>query len=204
MKKNIKEFLVLDGYPLESRNEFSEVGMTLAGDYINMLLKYRPNYNCSIVYTSDDSSISLSKTSLSQFDAILWPGCNLSVCNSDDIRVIKMLEIADQAFELGIPQFGSCWGLQVAVVVAGGKVEENPKGREMGIIKNFNFKEFTEHKMFCNRTTNCFDAFASHDDEVIDWPNNTVVLAGNVFTKVQAVEVKFKREYSGDAVPSRI
>ena len=39
---------------------------------------------------------------------------------------------AREIFASRVPFFGSCWGLQVAAVAAGGTVRLNPKGREMG------------------------------------------------------------------------
>ena len=36
---------------------------------------------------------------------------------------------------------GSCWGIQMAAVVAGGVIAKNPKGREWGIAKAITIRE---------------------------------------------------------------
>ena len=35
----------------------------------------------------------------------------------------------------GTPAFGSCWGIQIGAVAAGGDVQRNPKGREIGFAR---------------------------------------------------------------------
>jgi len=94
---------------------------------------------------------------------------------------------------MGIPQFGSCWGIQLAVYVAGGEVKPNPKGREMGIGRKIAVTEAgRSHPMFEGKP-GVFDHFVSHDDEVTKLPPGALHLAGNDFSNIQAVEVSFKK-----------
>lgn len=69
---------------------------------------------------------------LSKYDAVAWTGCSLTVYSGEP-EVVKQIELAKQAFRLGIPQFGSCWAIQIAAVAAGGVCARNPRGREMGM-----------------------------------------------------------------------
>ena len=92
-------------------------------------------------------------SSLSFFDAIAWTGCSLSAY-SDDPNVKKQIALVKKAFQLGIPQYGSCWAAQIAVVAAGGKVDKSPKGREMGVGRRIELtKEGLRHPMY--KGTNC-------------------------------------------------
>ncbi len=186
------KFLIIDGYSKESRDKFDDVGMTTAGKlYALMLQEYLPNSIYEIFYSSDDDSSSI--PDLSSFYGILWPGCNLTIYDDEDSRVTKMINIAKLGFEKGIPQFGSCWGAQIAVYIAGGKVSSNPKGREMGIARNITLsKDGVNHPMYKNKPK-VFEAFISHVDEIISMPVNSTVLSGNKFTSVQAVDVKYKK-----------
>ena len=53
------KFLIVDGYPKESRDQFNEVGMTLAGDLYARLLKKRlPEADYDIWYSSDPGAAS--------------------------------------------------------------------------------------------------------------------------------------------------
>lgn len=185
------KFLIVDGYSKESRDKFDDVGMTTAGElYALMLKEYLPNSLYEIFYSSDDESSAI--PDLSSFNGILWPGCNLTIYDEQDLRVTKMISIANLGFEKGIHQFGSCWGAQIAVYIAGGKVKSNPKGREMGIARNISLSEDgINHPMYKNKPK-VFEAFISHVDEITSMPDNSKILSGNKFTSVQAVDVKYK------------
>ena len=186
-------FIIIDGYPKTSRDQFDEVGMTTAGLlYAKLLLQHLPNAKYDIFYSSDPGVILPNSEELKKYDGVLWPGCNLTVYHDHDEKVTKMVDLCKLAYEIGIPQFGSCWAAQIAVYAAGGEVKINPKGREMGLArKMFLTPEGRKHPMYEGKTQ-VFDGFISHDDEITKLPEGGEWLASNEFTKVQAVSVKHK------------
>ena len=112
--------------------------------------------------------------------------------HTDDVRVTSQVDLVRGAYEAGVPQFGTCWGIQIAVYAAGGEVKPNPKGREMGIGRKIHLtEEGRRHPMFEGKPS-VYDHFVSHDDEVTGLPQGAVRLAGNYFSRIQAVEVKHK------------
>ena len=187
-----KKFLIVDGYPKESRDQFNEVGMTLAGElYAQLLLRHLPDAHYEIWYSSDPGTTTYTLEQVAGFDGILWPGCNLTIYH-DEPRVHAHLELADRAYEAGVPGFGSCWAIQLACFVAGGKVAAHPKGREMGIGVNVRLTEAgRQHPMMAGKPE-VYSHFMSHDDEVVELPAGAIRLAGNDWSPVQAVEVKHK------------
>jgi GMP synthase (glutamine-hydrolysing) len=187
-------FLIIDGYPKKSRDQFDEVGMKLAWVlYEEMLHKYLPEAKCDVALPSDNTTQLPSGGELEKYDGILWTGCNLTVYHDDNPVVTEQLDLAREAYEIGIPSFGSCWAIQVAAVAAGGKVEAHPKGREMGIARKIHLTpEGLNHPMYEGKPP-VFDAFVSHDDQVTDLPEGAKLLASNNWTRVQAMEVKHKK-----------
>lgn len=187
-------FLIVDGYPKKSRDQFDDVGMKLAWAlYEEMLHTYLPEAKCDVALPSDDLSQLPSEGELAGYDGILWTGCNLTVYHHDNPVVTAQLDLAREAYEIGIPSFGSCWAIQVAAVAAGGKVEAHPKGREMGIARKIHLTpEGLNHPMYEGKPP-VFDAFVSHDDQVTELPEGGKLLASNNFTRVQAMEVKHKK-----------
>ncbi len=124
---------------------------------------------------------------------ILWTGCDLSINDTDNPSVRHQIDLAKKAYALGIPSFGSCWGLQVAVVAAGGAVAPNPKGKEMGIARKIGLtKAARSHPMFAGRSP-VFEAFISHDDTVTRLPGGAIHLAGNDWTDVQAAAITHEK-----------
>lgn len=186
-------FLIPDGYAQESRDEFDAVGMTLAGLlYANLLQRRLPGAEYDIWYSSDDGSRPPTDAELEQYAGIIWPGCNLTIYH-DDPRVHAHLRLVERAYEAGIPQFGSCWAIQLAVNVAGGNTEAHPKGREMGIALNIRLTEAgAKHPMMRDKRP-VYSHFVSHDDYITRVPDCAEVLSGNYWCPVQAVAVTYKR-----------
>ncbi len=188
------KFLISDSYPKESREVFDKFGVTRAGTlYADLLLQHMPNADYDLFYTSDPGVELPQGDDLKIYDGILWPGCNLTVYHDHDPRVTILVDLSKSAYELGIPQFGSCWAAQMAVYAAGGKVAPNPKGREMGIARKIHIsEEGKNHPMYEGKPA-VFDGFISHDDIITEMPPNSKILSSNDFTPVQAVEVKHKK-----------
>lgn len=187
-------FLIIDGYPKESRDQFDAVGMRLAAKlYADMLLQSLPDAVYDIIYSSDPGTVLPDERGLEAYNGLLWPGCNLTVYHADDERVTRMIELSRRAYEIGLPQFGSCWGIQLAVFVAGGEIKPNPRGREMGVARKIHLTpEGRNHPMYRGKPT-VFDGFISHDDEITRLPENALWLASNDFTRIQAVSVTYKK-----------
>jgi GMP synthase (glutamine-hydrolysing) len=96
-------------------------------------------------------------------------------------------------FARGVPMFGSCWGLQLAAVAAGGDVQLNPNGREVGFARKIALTEAGRaHPMHAGRAV-MFDAPAIHSDTVTRLPQGATVTAGNDISDVQAAEIRFGR-----------
>ncbi len=191
MPKKLR-FLITDGYPEPSREKFNDVGMRLAWElYRDMLGNYVPDAEVDVWFASDAPSDAPAE--LASYDGLLWPGCNLTVFDVEKESVTSQHDLVRRAYEEGIPQFGSCWGIQIAVYVAGGTVRPNPRGREMGIGQKMRLTEAgRNHPMFRGKPL-VYSHFVSHDDEVSELPPGATLLAGNDFSRVQAVEVKYER-----------
>ena len=187
-------FLIIDGYPKESREEFGKVGMRLAWElYRDMLLTYLPDADYDVWLSSDPGNPAPSNSQLEQYAGILWPGCNLTIYKHDDPRVQAHLDVARRAYEVGVPGFGTCWGIQVAVAAAGGEVGPHPKGREMGVGRKIRLTDVGRaHPMYIGKPA-VFDGFVSHEDEVTKLPACAMLLASNDFSLVHAVSVTYRR-----------
>ena len=181
-------FLIIDGYPEDARGDLKTAGMQLAWKlYANMLQQHAPDATYAVWLPSDTDSLP-DGVSLDAYDGIIWTGCNLTIYD-DEPRVTRQIDLAKQAFKVGVPSFGSCWGVQMAAVAAGGEVKANPKGREMGLARKIHLTAAgREHPMLTGKPA-VFDAFISHVDEITGIPSGATVLAGNDFTHVQALSI---------------
>lgn len=184
--------LVVDGYTAEGRAGLTKGGASLASDlYKVMLADSMPAHvdlSTDVHFPSDGGESPVP----SDYDAIAWTGCSLSVLDVEtDSRVASQVKLARDAFTAGVPQFGSCWAAQIATTAAGGKCGKNPRGREMGFARKIQLNEYGRvHPMFEGKEF-VFDAFTSHNDEITHLPPGSQVLCGNAWTGVQAVSVKY-------------
>lgn len=182
-------FLIIDGYPPAARDKLKEAGMKLAGQlYVQMLQAAVADAEFDVLMPSDEGS-ELARP-LKDYDGILWTGTNSTIYHTHDPAVVRMIELGKAGYASGTPQFGTCWGLQMAAVAAGGEVARNPRGREMGIARKIAINEAGRDHPFLAGKPAVFDAFISHYDEVVRVPEGGEVLAGNDFTGVQAMVVQ--------------
>ncbi len=187
-------FLVIDGYSKASRDDLDAAGMQYAWKlYGDMLQRNLPGAEYDVLLPSDFGVNMPEEKELEHYSGILWTGCNLSIYDEENSSVSKQIELAKLCYEIGIPSFGSCWGLQMSVVAAGGKVALNPRGKEMGIARKIKLTtEGRNHPLFQGKPP-VYEAYISHDDYVTEIPEGGVVLAGNEFTPVQALAVTHKK-----------
>ena len=187
------KLLVVDGNTRETDDKHVALGGAPTGEhYVKVLQSLRADLECTIVHPARAGGATLpSGVGLQGFDGVAWTGSSLNVYH-DTPPVRAQIELARAVFDAGVPQFGSCWGLQVAAIAAGGTVRANPQGRELGIARRISVTDSgTAHPMFANRP-GPFDAIAVHMDEVSQLPANSQVLAGNAMSTVQAAEIRYR------------
>jgi GMP synthase (glutamine-hydrolysing) len=186
-------FLIIDGYPKKSRDHFDETGVPYAWrQYADMLEAHMPEAGFDVLLPSDAGSELPSGAGLSGYSGVMWTGCNLTIYD-DDPRVRRMIELARKIYSVGVPSYGSCWGIQMAVVAAGGEVKLNPRGREMGLARKIQLTEEGARHPFMGGKPRVYDAFISHYDEVTTLPTGAQLLASNDFTRVQALAVTHQK-----------
>ncbi len=182
-------YLIIEGYARDARDKLERCGMSLASQlYAEMLLAWQPGAVYDIFMPCDEGT-SLPRP-LADYDGVLWTGTSLTIFEFDDPRVARMIDLGKAIFEVGVPSFGTCWGVQMAAVAAGGEVTRSPLGREMGVARKIALTDAGRLHPFMVGKPQVFEAFISHYDEVTSVPEGGVVLAGNRYARVQAMAVR--------------
>ncbi|MDT7828326.1 type 1 glutamine amidotransferase [Pricia sp. S334] len=151
-----------------------------------------PNVQTEVAFPADGPKSLPTAIQLTGYDGVLWTGSALSVTENIP-SVTDQLDFAETVFESGTPIYGSCWGLQIAVTVAGGEIKRGENGLEFGIAKEIMLTEAaTDGPFFPKRNSN-YSALCIHFDEVVKIPENGVVLAYNTHSKVQALTFDYKK-----------
>ncbi len=180
--------LVVEGNSREARvATVAAGGRETADTYCDALRSCLAGVICDVVRPTDGETALPGGADLSDYDGIAWTGSALNVYNGG-LEITSQIDLAKAALATGVPVFGSCWGLQVAVTAAGGEVMLNTDGREFGIARKIRQTEPGRGHPLYDGKPEVFDAVAVHKDEVSRLPAGAVVLAGNAHSPVQAVE----------------
>lgn len=146
---------------------------------------HHPGIRCTPLNIADGEALPFG-TALSDFDGVMVPGSPLHVYDPSP-SITRQIDFARAAFAAGIPVWGSCWGLQLAIVALGGSVRRNPRGRELPIARAITVTEAGgAHPLFASRPA-VFDALCSHLDEIETLPPSSQVLATNELSAIQAI-----------------
>jgi GMP synthase (glutamine-hydrolysing) len=123
------------------------------------------------------------------FDGVIWSGSNLTIHRRNAL-IDAQVDLSRAFFDRGIPQFGCCYGIQLATVAAGGTVIANPNGPEIGWARDVALTaKGRAHPMYGGKTGR-FDALCWHNDTVETLPEDAELLAGNANSRVQAAILK--------------
>jgi GMP synthase (glutamine-hydrolysing) len=180
--------LVCEGNTAELRAKQVAAGGAIMSDgYADLLRKLLPGAVVDICYPADPGA-NLPIGGLEGYDGVAITGSALNVYDRGP-TIDPQIEMAREVMKAKTPLFGSCWGLQVITVAAGGVVRVNPKGRELSIARKIALTpEGRAHPMYRGKA-NVFDAVAVHLDEVEVMAPGTTVLAENAMSAVQAAEI---------------
>lgn len=186
----MRRVLVIDGNEAATRARHVGFGGTDSGDgYAATLKRLEPGIEIDIVRPADGEPKLPDGVALDDYDGAVITGSALNVYDRTP-RVQRQLDLARAVFEAGVPTFGSCWGLQVGVVAAGGEVVRNPRGREFGFARRIALNDEGRHHPMFEGKPEVFEAVTVHVDTVARLPPGATALAHNDMG-LQAAEIRF-------------
>ena len=184
--------LVIDGNVAEIRaRQEAALGYDSGVGYSRVLRRMDASLRIDIVLAADGAAEFPAGVGLDDYDGVTMTGSALNIYNGGP-PVTRQIDLAKAVFAAGVPFFGSCWGLQVAVTAAGGEVHANPQGREFGFARRILLTDAgREHPLFAGKPA-VFEAPTVHRDSIAVLPGGAAILARNDFG-VQATAFTFGR-----------
>jgi len=171
--------LVIDGNVREIRaRQIAALGYDSGNGYARVLRRIEAALQIDIVTAADGEPGFPPGVGLSDYDGVTMTGSALNIYHGG-APVRRQIELARAVFAVGVPFFGSCWGLQVAVTAAHGEVRANPRGREFGFARRILLNDAgREHRLFAGKPA-VFEAPTVHRDDIASLPARTQILAAN-------------------------
>ena len=184
------KLLVIEGNTKERREEtLAQSGSTTGESYAAELKSLEKDAETVIAYPVDRGWAGMEGYTWSDFDGAVITGSGLRI-EEGKPAMMRQIEFVREALKGGVPFFGSCWGLQVLVVCAGGQVKENANGREVGVGRKIRLTEAgLSHEMYAGKQE-VFDAVSIHMDHTIKLPDGAKLLASNDMSEVQSLEIE--------------
>jgi GMP synthase (glutamine-hydrolysing) len=182
--------LFVDGNTRQQRESHAAgYGTQPAQAYADEIAALVPGAVTDICLPADEGANLPDGAGLQSYDGIVLTGSALHIYQIEP-AVTRQIELMRAIYASGTPCFGSCWGIQMGAVAAGGTVTANPKGREVGFARRITVNEAGRaHPLLAGRPA-AFDAPAIHLDTVVQPPHGTTILASNAYSQVQAAEIR--------------
>ena len=183
-------FLVAESETREQRQARRQhAGKSSGETFADTLLQMKPKAEITCIAPADEDAEALTLGQLTSFDAVFVAGSPLHAYE-DTPEVRRQIAFMRGVFQSGVPAFGSCAGLQLAVVAAGGRVRPMKDRIEAGVARRIVASDRGLHHPLLAGRPPVWDAAAIHSDEVEELPQDSILLAGNGATRVQAAEIR--------------
>src|SRR5262249_58671726 len=125
--------LAVEGNPAAGRARHHAAGGTVASDgYADLLRDLMPGAVVDIAYPADSGANLPDRSGLEGYDGAAITGSALHIYEGGP-ECQRQIEMVRTLLGTGTPIFGSCWGLQLLTVAAGGSVRRNPERRQIRI-----------------------------------------------------------------------
>ena len=185
----MKRLILMEGNTLARQRDAAGRGVRSPGGvYAETLQRLFPSIHVDVVNAAEPGDILPAGASLEDYDGLVAGGSALHAYDrAPEVR--RQIDLVRSFAGTGKPILGSCWGLQLAVVAAGGEVALNPNGREIVFARKITLNAMGHaHPLFDGKPTT-FDAPSIHYDEVRALPPAATILCSNYHSRIQGAIV---------------
>lgn len=180
---------MMEGNNLASREKAKKLGVRTASEvYIEAIRAHFPDLEIDVVNAADRGEGLASGAVFTDYDGMVIGGSGLRAFEPT-FEVTNQIEMLKAFAETGLPILGSCWGLQIAVIAAGGVVGPSPNGREIGFARKIMLNDAGRAHPYFAGKPRVFDAPCIHYDEITSLPGDATLLCSNAHSEVQGAIV---------------
>lgn len=183
---------MMEGNTIETQKLAHKLGVRTATEIYTEAVKYwAPSIEIDVINAADGEKIPMGKL-YTDYDGMIISGSGLRAFHQTP-QVLNQLDVLRNFGETGLPILGSCWGMQIAAVVSGGRVGPSANGRELGVARKISLTEQGKTHPFFQAKPQVFDAPCIHYDEVLSLPEGSTLLCSNAHSEVQGAVIPVGR-----------
>jgi len=183
--------LIVEGnLPNENKNFQNSGIQTHAESLKESLSYYSKDLNIDVFNPCAEKTFDKIIPNIKKYDGLIWGGSSLNIYN-DCIEIRRQIAFMKECFKNIKKILAICWGMQVAVTAAGGKVKKSSNGAHIGIANDIEINENGLKHLLYKSKNKKFNSPAFNFDEVVTLPNGAVHLASNKINKIQSINFKY-------------
>ena len=178
------KIVMVEGNQQSTLRRAAELGVRSSSQvYIDAIRRFYPDLVIDVIYGADDGHLPAGKR-FQDYQGMVMGGSGLHAYDKTP-EVTHQIDLMREFSETGRPILGSCWGLQIAAIAAGGEVGPSDIGRELGIARKIVLSEAGRAHPFFKDKPAVFDAPCIHYDEITRMPEGATLLCSNSHSQVQ-------------------
>ena len=183
----MRRILIVEGNLKEENQSFSVGGIKTHTESLKDSISYFTNkLIIDVVNPSSDENINEVAKDLGKYHGMIWGGSSLNIYN-DTPEIRRQIQFMRECQKSIKKIFAICWGMQVAVTVAGGEVKKCLNGAHRGIAHDIEINENgLKHPIYKNKNKR-FNTPAFNFDEVVKLPEGSTLLSSNPINKVMGI-----------------
>ena len=183
----MRRILIVEGNLKEENQSFSAGGIKTHTESLKDSISYFTNkLIIDVVNPSSDENINEVAKDLSKYHGMIWGGSSLNIYN-DTPEIRRQIQFMRECQKSIKKIFAICWGMQVAVTVAGGEVKKCLNGAHRGIAHDIErIENGLQHPIYKNKNKR-FNTPAFNFDEVVKLPEGSTLLSSNPINKVMGI-----------------
>ena len=183
----MKRILIVEGNLREENQSFTDGGIKTHTESLKDSISYfTDQLDIDVVNPSSDENINEVAKDLTKYHGMIWGGSSLNIYN-DTPEIRRQINFMRECQKNIKNIFAICWGMQVAVTVAGGEVKKCPNGAHRGIAHDIEINENgLKHPLYKNKNKK-FNTPAFNFDEVVKLPEGSTLLSSNPINKVMGI-----------------
>ena len=187
--KNLN-LLVVEGNIQKENESFKQQGIATHSESLKESLSYYTNaLNIDVFNPCSEKNFDKIMPNIKKYHGLIWGGSSLNIYNNC-IEIQRQITFMKECFKNIKKILAICWGMQVAVTAAGGKVKKSVNGAHIGIANDIEINDNgAKHPLYKSKKKK-FNSPAFNFDEVVTLPEGAIHLASNKINKIQSINFK--------------
>ena len=150
--------LIVEGnIPKDTKLFIKAAGSSVSENLKKLILKLEPTALIKIIHPGNKKEVNYAIKNLLNYNGVIFTGGAMRI-NDQTEEITQHIAFAKKCFASHKKILAICWGLQVCVVAAGGKVSKGKNGAHIGIASNVKINDIGKNHLIYKNKKNFFNS----------------------------------------------